>query len=106
MDGYYPRQYMTEASEYDDYQPRVNRSRRRSPSRSRRSRSRSPQENPKAPQFIPIPVPYYQPQTQAQTTAAAPPTNPNSGLSFLQSHLKKAFVDENANNPVRKSFET
>ena len=89
-------------SDYDDY-PRISRNRRRSPSRSRRSRSRSPPEAPKTAQYIPIAVPYYQPQAPAQAPATS--TNPNSGLSFLQSQLKKALVDDNPNHTVRQIFE-
>jgi hypothetical protein len=104
---------------------RMSRTRRRSRSRrhsSHRSRSHSPREsssggnnsqdnNVKQPQFIPIPVPYYQAPTQSQQISSQPTTqtsnitsnnnnnnnhnhNHNQPMSYIIQPPKQQFVEE------------
>jgi hypothetical protein len=90
-----------------------NRSRRRSRSRSRhRSRSRSPHEstiatehNQRQTQYIPIPVPYYQPQ--AHSSQPAPMTSSNTKsqpVSYLIPQAKQQFINENNQSTVKNLF--
>ncbi|CAF2865463.1 unnamed protein product [Rotaria sp. Silwood2] len=123
IDPYHHRHYMTENSEMDEL-TRMSGSRRHSRScrhSSHRSRSRSPRENSstgnntqdnnaKQPQFIPIPVPYYQPPTQLpqpppiQSTAQTLNTtsnnnsnnnnNHNQPMSYIIQQPKQQFIEE------------
>ncbi|CAF1466994.1 unnamed protein product [Rotaria sordida] len=123
IDPYHPRHYMTENSEMEEL-ARMSGSRRHSRScrhSSHRSRSRSPRENTstgnntqdnnnniKQPQFIPIPVPYYQPPTQppAQPTVQTLNTpsnnnnnnnninNNNQPISYIIPQPKQQFIEE------------
>lgn len=121
LDPYHPRHYMTENSEMEDLS-RTSRSRRRSRSRrhsSHRSRSRSPRDSSsggnnnnnnqdntlKQPQFIPIPVPYYQPPpaqpqtvnqpSTAQTSNLLPnSTNNTQPVSYIIQPPKQHFIEE------------
>lgn len=98
--------------------PRTTRSRRRSRSRrhsGRRSRSHSPREslaggnnsqdnNLKQPQFIPIPVPYYQPPIPTQASSSQPATQPlnvpsnsninNPPMTYVIQPPKQQFMEE------------
>jgi len=89
--------------------PRMSRSRRRSRSRrysSHRSRSYSSDESPintdtkhKQTQFIPITVPYYQPQSQSAPIMS---TNNNSQpISYMVPQAKQQFIEENNQSTVR-----
>lgn len=92
FDSYHHRNYMTETSEMDEY-PRSHRSHRRSRRRSRSYSSPSSiteVNTSKQPQFIPVPVPYYQPQGQTQTVS-----NTNSKpMSYVVPQQKQQFLDE------------
>ncbi|CAF1063247.1 unnamed protein product [Rotaria sordida] len=111
FDPYYPRHYMTETLEMDDLS-RTNRSSRRRPrirrQSSHRSRSNSPDEstiiddnNQKQTQFIPIPIPYYQPQqtastsqtTKLQTPMISSNNNPSS-ISYIVPQSKQQYMEE------------
>ncbi len=90
--------------------PRISRSRRRSRRySSHRSRSYSPHESPtitdtkqKQTQFIPISVPYYQPQAQQSQPASIMPTNNNSQpISYIVPQAKQQFIEENNQSTVR-----
>jgi len=96
---------------------RTSRSGRRSRScrhSSHRSRSHSPRENSsygnnshdnntKQPQFIPIPIPYYQPPTQSQQLSSQPTTqtsnmisnnNTTQPMSYVIQPSKQQFIEE------------
>ncbi|CAF1112212.1 unnamed protein product [Adineta ricciae] len=111
FDPYHSRHLMTENSEFDEC-PHVSRSRHRSHSRSRhhsrnRSRSYSPQEStapvdstPKATQFVPIPVPYYQPQSQvpppakpSTQTSAMASSNTSQPMSYVLPQNNQQFIE-------------
>ena len=108
---------------------RTSRSRRRSRSRrhsEHRSRSHSPRESLaagnnsqdnhlKQPQFIPIPVPYYQPPMQPQASSSQPPpqslnipstsNNNNQPMTYvLQPSKQQQLMDEFVQSPVRPSI--
>ncbi|CAF0790338.1 unnamed protein product [Rotaria sp. Silwood1] len=124
IDPYHHRHYMTENSEMEELS-RMSGSRRHSRSRrhsSHRSRSRSPRENSstgnnaqdnniKQPQFIPIPVPYYQPPTQPPQPQPQPTVqtlnttsnnnnhnhnnnNNNQPISYFIQPPKQQFIEE------------
>lgn len=107
---------------------RASRSRRRSRSRrhsDHRSRSHSPRESLaggnnsqdnhlKQPQFIPIPVPYYQPPMQPQASSSQPPSqslnmpstsnNNNQPMAYVLQPSKQQLMDELVQSPVRPSI--
>jgi hypothetical protein len=105
---------------------RVSRSRRRSRRHSNhRSRSHSPREsssggnnsqenNLKQPQFIPIPIPYYQPPMHPQPSSSQPTTqalnassnnnnnsNTNQPMSYVIQPPKQQFIEEIIQPTVR-----
>ena len=99
---------------------RTSRSRHRSRSRScrhssHRSRSYSPRDSTiaddntkKQPQFIPIPVPYYQPQpptaAQQRTTTHTPTASSNNNtqpISYIMPQAKPQYIEENIQPTVR-----
>jgi len=88
----------------------MSRSRRRSRRySSHRSRSYSPHESTtitdtkqKQTQFIPISVPYYQPQAHQSQPASIMPTNNNSQpISYIVPQAKQQFIEENNQSTVR-----
>lgn len=100
---------------------RTSRSRRRSRSRrhsDHRSRSHSPRDSSaggnnsqdnhlKQPQFIPIPVPYYQPPLQPQTSSSQPHTpatsnNNNQPMTYVLQPSKQQ--QELVQSPVRPTY--
>ena len=101
---------------------RTGRSRRRSRRHSsHRSRSHSPRDslaggnnsqdnNLKQPQFIPIPVPYYQPPIQTQPSSSQPTTQPlnvpsnsntnNQPMTYVIQPSKQQFMEELVQQPA------
>lgn len=95
-------------------EPRTTRSRRRARSHSRRhsnrcSRSYSsresspmPDHNPKPTQFVPAPMPYYQPKIQSTPMTS---NNVNSQpISYMIPQVKQQFVEEKPQLNVRIPF--
>jgi hypothetical protein len=95
----------------DEY-PRTSRSHRHSRRHSsHRSRSYSPREsttttenNHKQTQFVPISVPYYQPQTQPSQSAPIISTNKSQPISYIIPHVKQQFIEENNHQPSVRIF--